>query len=371
MSKGIERYQTKINRLRKWSKGEKKGPVSIHLDITNRCNLECKFCWQRSHERKGWINYENELSEEKLLKLVEEAAELGVEHWLLSGGGEPLLRTGTAVKVMEKIKKLNMHGDIITNGTILEEEHAKRIVKSGWDRVRFSVNSHEAERHDFLVGSEGAFKKAIKSILYLSKYKRKLGTSKPEIGFNTVINTVNYKELPELVELLSELNGDLFNVQTIILYSEKEEKWTLSKEEKEEFPKYVKEANNIAAEKNIDTNVDQYLQEDLVDKSNKMDEMDQVIEKERRKMAKREGLKSAYCYEPWYLMTIRADGTVGSCRLFGDDGVDIHRKSLKEIWFGDYYRENREKLKKGEPLDYCSKCGSNEFLENKKIRESL
>lgn len=371
MPEKIERYGTKMERLEKWMEGKPQGPISIHLDPTNRCNLECKFCWQRSHERKGWINYEDELSQNKLLSLVEEAAELGVEHWLLSGGGEPLLRTETAVKVMEKIKESDMHGDIITNGTTFDDEYAERIVKSGWDRVRFSINAPEAEKHDFLVGDEHAFNRAIKNILLLNKYKKKLGTSKPEIGFNTVINSVNYKHLHEIVELLSELNGDLLNVQTIILYSEEEEKWTLSEEEKEELPKYVKRANEVAKNNDIKTNVDQYLHKDLVDKSNEMEEMDEVIENERKKMKNKEGLKSAYCYEPWYLMTIRADGTVGSCRLFGDDGVDIHKESLKEIWFGDYYHKNREKLKKGEPLDFCSKCGSNEFLENKKIRENL
>ncbi len=371
MTEKIERYKTKLERLREWENGAKAGPISIHLDPSNRCNLECKFCWQRSHERKGWINYGNELSEKKLIELVEEAADMGVEHWLMSGGGEPLIRTETTVKVMERVKELEMHGDMITNGTTINEEHIKRIVECEWDRVRFSVNAPMAEKHDFLVGSEGAFNKALKNIILFNEYKRKLGTSKPEIGFNTVINSVNYRHLHEIVELLSEIDGDLLNVQTIILYSEKEKDWTLSKEEKKELPKYIRRANKAAIRYNIDTNIDQYLQDDLVDKSNEMDRMNEVIEKEREKMKDAGGLKSAYCYEPWYLMTIRADGTVGSCRLFGDDGVNIQGKSLKDVWFGDYYQRNRNRLKKGEPLDYCSKCGSNEFLENKKLRKSL
>ncbi|MFP4117178.1 MAG: radical SAM/SPASM domain-containing protein [Candidatus Aenigmatarchaeota archaeon] len=370
MPEKIERYETKMKRLRKWNEGKPQGPISIHLDPTNRCSLNCVFCWQRSHERKGWINYE-ELEEEKLLKLVDEAVELGVEHWLLSGGGEPLLRTETAVKVMEKIKEHGMHGDVITSGTTIDEEHVRKLVECGWDRVRFSINAPEAETHDSLVGKEGAFEDAIKTIIRFNKVKEELGRDKPEIGFNTVINSKNWNKLHEIMTLLAKLGGGLMNVQTIILYSEKEEKWTLDEEKKKKLPKYVKRANEIAMDNGIDTNVDEYLHEGLVDKSNEMDEMDEVIEKERQKIKNKEGLKSAYCYEPWYLMTIRADGTVGSCRLFGDDGVSIKDKSLREVWLGDYYQKNREKLKKGEPLDFCSKCGSNEFLENKKIREGL
>lgn len=371
MSKKIERYDTKMKRLRNWNKGDPQGPVSIHLDTSNRCNQECVFCWQRSHERRGWINYDNELSENKLINLVDEAADLGVVHWLISGGGEPMIRGETTIKVMERIKEHGMHGDIITNGTLLNDEYIERLVKCGWDRIRFSINSSKAEVHDRLVGKESAFEDAVKSIVKFNEFKEKYGTDKPDIGFNTVINSQNYSNLHELMQLLSDLNGDLMNVQTIILYSDKEKEWTLSEEDKEKLPKYVKKANQIAMDNGIDTNIDMYLDDDLVNKSNEMDEMDSLIEKERKKLARSEGFTSAYCYEPWYLMTIRADGTVGSCRLFGDDGVNIHDKSLREVWFGEYYSKNREKLKKGEPLDYCSKCGSNEFLENKEIRENL
>ena len=371
MSERIERYDTKLERLKKWSEGNPKGPVSIHLDTTNRCNLECKFCWQRSHERKGWINYEDELSEEKLLSLVKEADELGVEHWLISGGGGPLLRTETTIKVMEEIKRRGMHGDIITNGTFFDEEHIKRLVDAGWDRVRFSINGPKAEVHDFIVGREGTFSEAITSLKLFEKYKKKFGKDKPEIGFNTVINSENWNKIDQIMQLLAELNGQLMNVQTIILYSEKEEEWTLNESQKKKLPKYIKKANRIASKNGIDTNVDQYLDKSLVDKSNKMDEMDDVIEQERKKISRGEGFGSAYCYEPWYLVTIRADGTVGSCRLFGDEGVDIHDRSLRDIWFGEYYQKNREKLLGGEPLEFCSKCGSNEFLQNKKIREEL
>ncbi|MFB6215827.1 MAG: SPASM domain-containing protein, partial [Candidatus Aenigmatarchaeota archaeon] len=233
------------------------------------------------------------------------------------------------------------------------------------------INGPEAGLHDHLVGREGSFRNAIKNIIRFNKYKRELGTTKPEIGFNTVINSENWNRLHEIMHLLAKLGGELMNVQTIILYSEEEEKWTLDRKQKEELPKYVKKANRVAMENGIDTNVDQYLDQNLVDKSNEMDGMDEVIEDERKSVDNREGLKSAYCYEPWYLMTIRADGTVGSCRLFGDDGIDIHERSLKEVWLGDYYQKNRERLKEGDPLEYCSKCGSNEFLENKKIREDL
>ena len=123
-------------RLIQFYKGEKPGPISIHIDLTNRCNQRCLFCWQRSHERIGLLDLENELSDEQLLDFVREAAEMGVMDWLISGGGEPTVRTDLCRQVMERIKEYGMFGDIITNGTLLDEDWARRLVEIGWDRFR-------------------------------------------------------------------------------------------------------------------------------------------------------------------------------------------------------------------------------------------
>ena len=105
-----------------------------------------------------------------------------------------------------------------------------------------------------------------------------------------------------------------------------------------------------------------------MEKSNQANQMNKIIEKS---VQKDKTFKNAYCFEPWYLITIRANGIVGSCRLFGDKGVAIHNKSLKEIWFGNYYNKIRKQLIEHKLPDYCAKCGANEFIENQNIRKSI
>src|SRR3989338_975878 len=121
-----------------WASGEPQGPVSIHLDPTNRCNISCVFCWMRSHERWGLLDTSGELSNERLLRLVDEAASLGVVDWVISGGGEPTVRP-VPLEVMRRIKRLGMQGDIITNGTLFREGHIRELVELGWDRIRVSI----------------------------------------------------------------------------------------------------------------------------------------------------------------------------------------------------------------------------------------
>ncbi len=359
-----------IKRLVNWSKGNPQGPMSIHLDPTNRCNLRCRFCWQRSHERFGWLDRKNELSEKKLLEIVKEAAKLGVKDWLISGGGEPFVRLSTTTKLMVEIKKYGMFGDIITNGTLLDEFYIKKIVKAGWDVIRFSVNAPNKEIHDFMVDSKGAYEKVIKNIKLLQKIKKEMKSENPIFGFNTVITSKNYFLFPELVELLNDLGGKILNTQTIILYDTLEKVWSLNKKQKKESIKYLKKAAKLCERYKIKNNLNKYLEKEVIEKTTEMDSIIELGKKEIKKIKSKNPFLKAFCYEPFYLVTIRANGVVGSCRLFGDGGDNIHNKTLKEIWFGNYFSNARKTLLKG-PQVFCSKCGSNEMLEQKRIREEL
>ncbi len=354
-----------IKRLLAWAKGNPQGPLSIHIDPTNKCNLKCKFCWQRSHERLGWIKYDEELSDQKLKSLVKEAADLGVREWLISGGGEPLVRKEATLDMMRMIKQHGMHGDIITNGTLFNENDIKELVELGWDRVRFSMNGPDAKVHDFVVSKKGAFDKAIAAMKLFAKWKKKLKKKLPELGFNTVINSQDYMHFPEMMKLVHDLDGCLMNVQSVILFDEAEKKWALDENQRKEFQGIIKESLKLAKKYKIHTNLDAYLDQDLVEKSNIQSGMKPLMESNEK------GIENASCYEPWLLVTIRPFGIAGSCRLFRDDGVKIHDKTLKEVWFGEYFGNARKRLEEHDVPDYCAECSSNEFIENKKIKEAL
>jgi MoaA/NifB/PqqE/SkfB family radical SAM enzyme len=355
----------KIARLKSWMNGIPQGPISIHLDPSNRCNVKCRFCWMRSHEKIGLVDTSNELSDERFIGLAKEAYELGVKEWLLSGGGEPLIRGKSTIQLMKEIKKYKMHGDIISNGILFNEEDIKDLILLGWDRVRISITGPNAKIHDYLVEKEGAFEKATRNLRLFDHYKKKYKKSLPEIGFNSVISSVNYKHFPEMVELLKSVGGCLINVQTIILYSEEEKKWALNDEQRKELPTYLRRAINLCSKYKIHTNMGNYLNESLVDNSNQVGKMDSIM------FSEEEGFLGSHCYEPWYLLTIRSNGIVGSCRLFGDKGDNLHNKSLKEIWYGDYFNNARKMLLNKQIPDYCKNCGANEYMQNQWIKTEL
>ena len=70
---------------------------SLRISVTDRCNLRCQYCMPE--DEYEWIPWEQLLTCEEILALVEVFVELGVEKLRITGG-EPLLRrelpTGTA-----------------------------------------------------------------------------------------------------------------------------------------------------------------------------------------------------------------------------------------------------------------------------------
>jgi MoaA/NifB/PqqE/SkfB family radical SAM enzyme len=110
-----------INWLRKaaklrslWKEQEIQVPPIIIFSITNRCNLKCAGCYNQSfHHSTG-----EELSEEKLRNITNEAKELGVSFFVIAGG-EPFMRP-------EFTEIMKTHPEIIffvfTNGLLISDE---------------------------------------------------------------------------------------------------------------------------------------------------------------------------------------------------------------------------------------------------------
>lgn len=76
---------TLYGRFLQWHKGETPGPWQISYYPTYRCNIRCKICWKQAFEEP--IDRSEEIGKERMLELVDEAADLGVKYWILGGGG--------------------------------------------------------------------------------------------------------------------------------------------------------------------------------------------------------------------------------------------------------------------------------------------
>lgn len=206
----------KIKRIKAWRKGKQMPPYTIEFNITDKCNLKCRYCWQRGKEN----NNTDELSDDKLIKITKEAIEIGVKEIRLPGSGEPMVRKNTLFKMMEIIKKKNVHGLLITNGTLFDEDDLKKIVELGWDNLTVSVDGPDAFTNDTLRYKEGTFGKIVEALRLINHFKKEKRVEKPKIRFNTVLTNKNYDKLTELIEMANYFNCEDLQLQPMTPFTD-------------------------------------------------------------------------------------------------------------------------------------------------------
>lgn len=368
--------EEKINRLLSWIKGKKVGPLSVEIWPTNRCNLRCIMCgtWasRRKAEERGIIydpklERERELSEETWIKIVEEAISLGVKEFLITGGGEPLVRKETTLKLMEEIKRFNAYGMLNTNGTLFSLQDVKKVVSLGWDLIIFSIDGPDEKTHDSIRNVPKTFTKVKRILLSFKKEKKKLKTDKPKIAFNTVVLNKNFEKFLQLIKFASFVGCEDITFIPLITFDKLVEKYKLTPMQKSKFSKMIHKIEKISKEFGIHTNIHEFKEKSVIGTSR----MDEAILSEIKSLPK--GFTSTPCYEPFLHFLITPDGMASCCCMLADKGIkaDFAINKLRDIWFGDWFNSLREQfLEKKLPLE-CGNCVFSQYVRNREIREEL
>ncbi|MFC1927290.1 radical SAM/SPASM domain-containing protein [Chloroflexota bacterium] len=148
-------------------------PSVLAVSPTMRCNYNCKGCYSRGRPTN------NELSTGELDVLYSEAEELGV-HSIVLTGGEPFLRSDT-LDLIARHRSLLFF--IITNGSLMTSDIARRIARSGNAIPLVSIEGSSADtderRHP------GAHETALRAFDHLRKAQALFGF----VATNTAANT--------------------------------------------------------------------------------------------------------------------------------------------------------------------------------------
>jgi MoaA/NifB/PqqE/SkfB family radical SAM enzyme len=340
-----------IQRIKSWQLGKPLGPLKLQINPTDKCNLKCKFCWLRDFTQ---VDYRNQVTKKRYLQLIEEAKELNVKYIEITGGGEPFMRKALVVDLIKKIKKYNMHCSLITNGTLLEDKDIKAIVSNNLDNIIFSLDSPKKEVHDFLRGK--SYDKILGTIMRFNYWKKKLKKHNPKLCIHFVVTNMNYRQLPDLINLANSLNIKNVFIEPLVLVAKNNSGFDLKMNDSQikEFRRYVVVAYNLCSKYEIENNFEAYKDVNIINFTNRM----------RDFLFLKSNKKTKMCFEPWYNIIVRPNGRVGPCCMFDYTDEYIHNKKLKEIWFGDYFENMRKQLSKNQLPDYCIKCNPSKVMEN-------
>ena len=206
-------------------------PYRMDLALTYRCNDDCAHCYNARPR-----DYP-EISTDAWKRIIDKTWDLGIPHIVFTGG-EPTLRED----LPELIAYAESHGQITgmnTNARRLSDpKFVQSLVNSGLDHIQITVESHDPEIHDQMVGKRGAWKQTIQGLrnvletpLYVMTNTTMLQANSPSlaetldflaaegvptIGLNALIYSghgltvgtgIQESELPPLLDLAQEKTG--------------------------------------------------------------------------------------------------------------------------------------------------------------------
>jgi radical SAM protein with 4Fe4S-binding SPASM domain len=130
-------------------------PLSVHLDVTYRCNERCEHCYLE-HDGK------NELTTAEIRSFLSQFAEAGA-FFLTISGGEPLLRRD-CLDIIGFARELSFNVKLKTNAVLVREKEARRLREAGVEQVQVSVYSHKPEIHDAITKLPGSLSRTLQGI---------------------------------------------------------------------------------------------------------------------------------------------------------------------------------------------------------------
>lgn len=165
--------------------------MRLKLEITNACNLTCKFCVIEEKEH-------NLITEDIVRWALHESGKYSAIHSVTLHGGEPTLYPDLIIKLTKLILSYNKTLQVIiaTNGTLLTDYLIDNLLKIGKYRTCFIVGVDGYEEHTNIL--RGNPDKVIDGIV--RTIEKDMGVM---VGY--VVNPFNYDRIYDMTKFLSIL----------------------------------------------------------------------------------------------------------------------------------------------------------------------
>jgi pyrroloquinoline quinone biosynthesis protein E len=163
--------------------------------LTHRCPLQCPYC---SNPLK-LLKAADELHTGEWLRVIDEAAALGVLQVHLSGG-EPAWRPDLEA-IVARLAKHGLYSNLLTGGVSLSRDRLKALAGLGLDHVQLSVQSVRADVADRITNYRGAL--AAKT--EFARWVRELDVP---LTINTVMHRHNIGKTEELIRYCVDVGAE-------------------------------------------------------------------------------------------------------------------------------------------------------------------
>jgi MoaA/NifB/PqqE/SkfB family radical SAM enzyme len=341
------------------------GPERVEINITNKCDMNCLFCWIHSPNLKeklseDWLSQNIDFN--FLKKVVDESVKVGTERILFSGIGEPFLHP----QIMDMIKYVKSKGvelEIVTNGASLTKSDINNLSEFGVDWLTVSISASRSESYAKLHPNqnEKTFDKIEKNLTYLKKLKKEKNTVKPHVKITNVINRKNYQEICSMIHFAGKIRADMIRFKPLVAPDKGIEYLLLTKEEIDEVTNNA-EKTKLLLKKYKLKNDFKYFLKFLKAKDSKKGFYTVSL------------CKKIGCFVGWHFLNVRVNRDFTPCyqwiKVKSPDNL-----TFEQVWNSDIYRKFRNAGKNmisGKLAhNKCKMCVSENFAINTEIYEEL
>ncbi len=222
------------------------------IEVTSFCNAECIYCPHTVY-RDTWQNRHLDLSTYK--KLVSDLPK--TDLIFLQGWGEPLMNP-CFFDMVEHAKSKGLRAGTTTNGTLIDEDTADRLVFAGTDIVAFSLAGTSEQNDFFRKGAE--LNKVLEGIRFLEAARERRKSRTPAIHVAYLLFRSAMDEVFKLPELLRGLGVGQVVVSTFdFVPAEELEEETIMPASEAEYNFFVHRLDRVAGE-SAQRGIDLYYQ---------------------------------------------------------------------------------------------------------------
>jgi len=175
-------------------------PLNSLVFLTFRCTSQCKTCniWTWGGDKS------QELGTDEWLKVVSELKKAGIKA-LEIFGGDALLRKDAVFEIIKYCRHNGIQTHFPTNANLCDRETVKNLIESGLFTVYLSLDEL-GEAHDDIRGTHGTFSRVIGALEAFLSLRGPAQT--PRIIVCTTVSNMNFRNLPEIVQLLEKYQVD-------------------------------------------------------------------------------------------------------------------------------------------------------------------
>jgi AdoMet-dependent heme synthase len=198
-------------------------PLTVHWELTNKCNLRCVHCY--IVQKPG----EEELGLEKVKSILDQLSQQGCLYLVFSGG--EIFTRQDFFEVAGYARKKGFALRLLTNGTLINAQVADQIKEILPLSVEMSLYGTSASTHEAITQTKGSFAKTILAFKLLR-----------DKGIKTVVKSSllsqNLEEFTGLQKLAKKLGANFVYDPTIVARNDRNKdvlKYKLPENDLKEF----------------------------------------------------------------------------------------------------------------------------------------